>query len=105
MPNRVAPIESSRFRAIFTIAFPNNPLSIRVIVSQENVENVVNAPRRPVMSNLFNVVERFRCWKYRDRNPIRRLPNIFTLNVPIGIVEFITLFDIFRYRKLLKLPD
>ncbi len=51
MPNRVAPIESSRFRAIFTIAFPNNPLSIRVIVSQENVENVVNAPRRPVMSN------------------------------------------------------
>jgi hypothetical protein len=51
MPTAVAPNEPSMCAPIATKAQPNCASPNRLTTSEENVENVVSPPRKPVMTN------------------------------------------------------
>ncbi len=78
---------SVTFKKILMTKLVNSPSWSILTFSKENVENVVSAPRNPVITNAL--YSGCAVWaKYIAANPIIKLPKILTLSVPIGKKEF-----------------
>ena len=69
---------------MYEIAVRCLPLSMRTKVSNENVENVVKPPQKPVTNSNFMSPD-----KTTYKTPIRKLPITFTNNVAVGnLIEY-----------------
>jgi hypothetical protein len=73
--------------ATYEDAYQNCPSRSIPIVSFEKAEKVVNPPRNPVAKNNLHSGVRLPRSPSPKTNPIRKQPEMFTVNVPKGKVE------------------
>ena len=74
---------NTTLKITFIVARKYSESLIRLKVSREKVEKVVNPPQKPIVRNNLD------CWlinsfssKTKITNPITKLPSIFTASVP-----------------------
>ncbi len=76
-------IVSVTFSKMLSKTLEYSPSSSIFVFSNEKVENVVRAPRKPVITKAL-----YSGWtifsKYRAIKPMIKLPKTFTVNVPMG---------------------
>jgi hypothetical protein len=80
MPNQQAVIQTKTLISILTNAFKVSPLVNRLIVSRENVENVVNEPKNPMSKNARNSGP-------VDNRSISKTANMPIINEPIKLTN------------------
>lgn len=71
---------------VYNNAVKNCPFCINIMFSFEKDENVVNPPHTPTIRNNRKSGERISLFEeIPTRKPIKKLPNTFTVSVPIGM--------------------